>query len=414
MNNIFKISYRNLLRNSRRTMLTASLITLGVVFVLVYSSLAGSFKGYMIGQITDSMMGHVQIHKKGFVASVENLPLDKNLNQKQLDKIDEFIKENKMVESYSYRIKFGAMFSNFVSSTNIRLNAVVPENEFKTLPQLKDRLKGLTDKQNILKKGEILVPELLARGMKVKVGDTIVLVANNKSGSVNGINLKVAGIVEQISGPGGRDGYIHIDDAKKVLRIKGTEVSEIVVRLNDVSLVPKMIKELQPLGELLNQNDKPSFEVHPWTKLSPFYNIIKMLDVMNIAIQIILISIVLISILNVMIMSVYERIKEVGTISAMGTPPSTIVKLFLTEGLMLGVFGAILGGAVSFVIVKILYMMEISYSFGKQSTLILQPTLGLYEIIVVGVIVIFISLIASVSPAIKASKLDPVEALRTN
>ena len=175
-----------------------------------------------------------------------------------------------------------------------------------------------------------------------------------------------------------------------------------------------MQKELLPLTKIMNKNNKPSFEVHPWTKLSPFYNIIKMLDVMNIAIQIILISIVLISILNVMIMSVYERIKEVGTIAAMGTPPSTIVKLFLTEGLMLGIFGAIIGSIVSTIIVKVLYMMEISYAFGKQSSLILQPTLGLTEVLVVSIIVIIISLIASVSPAIKASKLDPVEALRTN
>ena len=139
-----------------------------------------------------------------------------------------------------------------------------------------------------------------------------------------------------------------------------------------------------------------------------------MLDVMNIAIQIILISIVLISILNVMIMSVYERIKEVGTISAMGTPPKTIVKLFLTEGLMLGIFGAIIGSVVSLIIVEVLYMMEISYSFGKQSSLILQPTLSFSEVGIVSIIVIIIALIASVSPAIKASKLDPVEALRTN
>ena len=66
--NILKISYRNLKRNHRRTLLTASLITLGVVFVLVYTAMAGSFKGYMVGQITDSMMGHLQIHKKSFTS----------------------------------------------------------------------------------------------------------------------------------------------------------------------------------------------------------------------------------------------------------------------------------------------------------------------------------------------------------
>ncbi|RLA73527.1 MAG: ABC transporter permease [Epsilonproteobacteria bacterium] len=409
--NILKISYRNLLRNSRRTILTASLITLGVVFVLVYTAMAGSFKNYMIGQITDSMMGHIQIHKKGFVASVDNLPLDKNLKAKDLELIEEQLKNNKYVESYSFRIKFGSMFSNFMTTTNIRLNAINSKDEFATLPALTERFVGFNGE---LKKGEIIVPELLAKGMKVKVGDPIVLVANNKSGSVNGINLKIAGVVERISGPGGRDGYINMVDAKKVLRIKGVEVSEIVVRLKDVDMLEKAMKSLQPILGEKNKMGKPKYELHSWTKLSPFYNIIKMIDVMNISIQIILISIVLISILNVMIMSVYERIKEIGTIAAMGTPPKTIIKLFLSEGLMLGIFGAIVGSLVSILIVFGLNIAKISYSFGKESDLILNPTLSITQVVTVSLIVIFISLIASISPAIKASKLDPVEALRTN
>jgi len=190
MNNILKISYRNLKRNHRRTLLTSSLITLGVVFVLVYTALSGSFKSYMVGEITDSSMGHIQIHKKGFVESVENLPLDKNLDAKSIEYIEKFLKNSKYIESYSYRIKFGGMFSNFVESTNIRLNAINPEQEFVTLPALKNRLVNFN---GILNKGEILVPEIISKGMGVKVGDPIVLVANNKSGSVNGVNLNVAG-----------------------------------------------------------------------------------------------------------------------------------------------------------------------------------------------------------------------------
>lgn len=410
MKNILKISYRNLLRNHRRTLLTTSLITLGVIFVLVYTALAGSFKSYMIGQITDSSMGHIQIHKKGFVASVENLPLDKNLNDKAIQYLEQFLNDSKYIKSYSYRIKFGGTFSNFVSTTNIRLNAINPKMEFDTLPLLKDRLLDFDE----LKKGGILVPELIAKGMNVKKGDPIVLVANNKKGSVNGINLKVSGLVERISGPGGRDGYIHIDDAKQLLRIKGVEVSEIVIRLNNSENLKEAMKELSPILTKLNQKNKPAFEIHTWQQLSPFYNIVKMLDIMNLAIQIILISIVLISILNVMIMSVYERIKEIGTIAAMGTGPNTIVKLFLTEGLLLGILGAVLGGVISLSIVEILNMAQITYSFGRQSDLILEPVLALKDVFTVGLIVIAISLIASISPAIKASKLDPVEALRSN
>lgn len=411
MNNILKISYRNLKRNGRRTLLTASLITIGVVFVLIYTALSGSFKSYTVGQITDSLMGHIQIHKKGYVASVDNLPLDRNLNVKMLEFIEPQLKENALIESYSYRIKFGAMFSNFTSTTNIRLNAIIPEQEFKTLPLLEGRI---TDMNVTFKPGEIIVPELLIKGMDVKIGDTIVLVANNKNGSVNGINLKVAGIVGQIMGPGGRDGYIHMEDAKKALRMNNDlEVSEIVIRLKDVEKLGVAEKSLQPILEKVNKEGKSVFEIHTWEKLSPFYNIIKMIDIMNISIQTILISIVLISILNVMMMSVFERVREIGTIAAMGTPPLTIVKLFLCEGLMLGIFGAVLGSVLSSGIVYILNIVKITYSFGQQSGLELAPKLSLGEIGSVSLVVILISLVASISPAIKASRLDPVEALRS-
>lgn len=411
MNNILKISYRNLKRNYRRTLLTASLITIGVIFVLIYTAMSGSFKSYTVGQITDSLMGHIQIHKKGYVASVDNLPLDKNLNAKMVEFIESKLEANPFIESYSYRIKFGAMFSNFTSTTNIRLNAIDPEDEFPTLPLLESRI---SDMNGTFKPGEIIVPELLIKGMDVKIGDTIVLVANNKNGSVNGINLKVAGIVGQVMGPGGRDGYIHIEDAKKALRMNNElEVSEIVIRLKNVEKLKEAEKSLQPILEKLNKEGKPVLEIHTWQQLSPFYNIIKMIDVMNISIQIILISIVLISILNVMIMSVFERVREIGTIAAMGTPPLTIVKLFLCEGLMLGVFGAVVGSIFSLGIVYLLNMVKITYSIGQQSGLILTPSLGLSEILSVSIIVILISLVASISPAIKASRLDPVEALRT-
>ena len=412
MKNIIKIAFRNLKRSSRRTLLTAALITIGVIFVLVYSALSSSFKAYMVGEITDSMMGHIQIHKKGYIASVDNLPLDKNLNKKQIDKVLEVLDNNPYVESYTFRIKLGGMFSNYVSSTNIRLNAIDPEKERKTLPLFEKRIQE--SEAHLLKQGEMLIPELLAKGMGVKKGDTSVLVVNNQQGSVNGLNLKVVGIVAPISGPGGRDGYFHIEDAKKILRITEHEVSEIVVRIKDVSKLQEAMKSMQSLATIKNQKGKPVFEIHAWTKLSPFYNIVKMLDLMDISIKIILISIVLISILNVMIMSVYERIKEIGTIAAMGTPPSTIVKLFLTEGFMLGVFGAIMGSIISFTIVQVIDTIGISFAFGRQSDLVLHPSLQGSDIIAVSIIVIVIALIASISPAFKAAKLNPVDALRQN
>ncbi|MBW1769291.1 MAG: ABC transporter permease, partial [Deltaproteobacteria bacterium] len=233
MFNLLKIAARNLRRYRRRTILTASLIVTGVVFVLVFVAVTGSFKAMMIGQITDSFLGHIQIHRKGYVASIDSLPLTMNLGFQAVKKVEKTIHEISGIEAYSPKIKFGGMFSNFIETTNIRLNGVYPEKEMKTVPLFPSRI---IEGGKIIKKGEILVPELLAKGMKVKVGDTVVVIATNKDGSVNGKQFRVGGIVESSTGPGGRDGYIHIEDAVEILRMDNMEISEIAVRLKDFGL----------------------------------------------------------------------------------------------------------------------------------------------------------------------------------
>lgn len=412
MNNILKIAARNLRRYKRRTLLTSILITLGVVAVLLFVSVSGSFKALMIGQITDSMMGHLQIHRKGYMASMDSLPLNRNMQGKQIAKMKQILDENEAVEAYSMRLKLGAMFSNFNETTNIRLTAINPKQELKTAPMLQDRfIEG--EKEGLLAKGEILIPELIAKGMKVKLGDTIVLVATNKDGSVNGQPFVVRGILEGISGPGGRDGYIQLADAKSLLRIEGKEVSEIAIRLKDMDKLEPVFGALKTqLADFKNKKDKPVFEIHTWEKLSPFSKIANMIDLMTLFIKIMLVAIVLVSIMNVMVMSVYERINEIGTIAAIGTPPGKIMALFLTEGLLLGVFGTLLGVVFSLIGVAAMNISGISFDFGRQKGLELAPTIATADVLMVVVIVIAIAVLGSLQPAWKAAKMDPITALR--
>ncbi len=417
MRNLFKIAVRNLLRFRRRTLLTTSLICLGVVFVLVFNSVTGSFKDLMIGQITDSFLGDVQIHRRGYVASIDNLPLTMNLTGKDLVLIEKALANTKGIASYSARIKFGGLFSNFNESTNIRINGVDPEKEFATVPLLPSRIingdKGAKSLSNPLMKGSILVPELLARGLNLKTGDTAVVVATNKDGSVNGKTFKVSGILESATGPGGRDGYIHIDDAREILRIRNKEVSEIALNLKNLGGAKQVAKALQTsLAGALNKKGKPKFEVHPWPKLTPFANIANMIDVITFFIRLILIAVVLISILNVMMMSVYERVREIGTISAIGTPPRTILSLFLIEGFCLGVFGAIVGVVLGGGIIFVLNTIEIPFQFGRGGSFVLAPTVHPLEVTLVSALVVAISILASLQPAFQASRMEPIDALR--
>jgi len=411
MRNVLKIAARNLWRYKRRTLLTSILITLGVTSVLLFVSVSGSFKNMMIGQITDSMLGHIQIHRKGYLSSMDSLPLDRNFTEKQVKKIKKMLAGDPDVEAFSPRIRLGAMFSNFTETTNIRLSAVNPEMEMKTVPLLAGRIiKGKKD--SLIGRGEILIPELIAKGMKVKIGDSIVLVANNKDGSVNGQTFTVRGVLEGISGPGGRDGVMHIQDARELLRIEKGEASEVAIRLNNMDRIQAVYDRLQQeLGTIKNTKGKPVFEIHTWEKLSPFSNIAKMIELMTISMKLIMIAIVLISILNVMIMSVYQRVREIGTMSAIGTAPGRIMGLFLAEGLSLGLIGIAFGNIIGVLGIYILNIHPIRFAFGRMENLLLKPTINASDLFWVSAVVLVVSVFASLQPAYKASKMEPVDAL---
>jgi putative ABC transport system permease protein len=421
MLNILKIAIRNLARFHRRTLLTSTLITLGIVAVLLFMATAGSFKAMMIGQFTDAVLGHIEVHRKGYVASIDTLPLNLNMQPATVGKVEEVLNQLDVVEAYSERVKLGAMFSNFTETTSVRVNGIDPEKEAATTPLLPGRVVEGNKAGALLKPGEILIPTLLARGMKVKVGDTVVLVATNREGSVNGKTFTVRGIMEAVTGPSGRDGYILIDDARSLLRMTQPEVSEIAIRLKNPAQLDRMYAQLsQELAGIAGGDGKldvakkgggGGLEVHTWAALSPFSNIANMIDLLTLFIKVMLVSIVLISILNVMVMAVYERIREIGTIAAIGTPPRRILSLFLTEGLLLGLGGAALGTAISLVAIYALNVWKITFNFGQQQGLVLSPAISVRDVAIIAGLVVLMALLASLQPAWKASRMDPVRAL---
>jgi putative ABC transport system permease protein len=467
MLDILKIAGRNLLRYKRRTVLTGVLISIGLVAVMLFIAVAGSFKNMMVGQFTDSMVGHMQVHRRGYMGAMESLPVDRNMRPRMLVKLYEVLDRTPEVEAWSPRVKLMAMFSNFAKTTSIRLNGVYPDREVATVPLIANRVFEGGKTEPFVVPGEIQVPQLLAEPMSLKVGDTVVLVATNKDGSVNGKTFVVRGIMESMSGPGGRDGYIHIDDARSLLRIeeeevdvdvlarhglaevpkepqekqslfggspeperrsyleetkelfqtkewgRASEVSEIAIRLKDPAHLDQTLQEMDAaVADLKNKKGMSIFQLHPWQQFVPFSKIANMIDLMNLFIKIILVSVVLISIMNVLIMAVYERIREIGTISAIGTPPRRILTLFLTEGLLLGMLGTVIGTAVSLVTIAVLNARTLTFSFGRQENLVLVPTIGAGDVVAIGLLTVLVAVLASLQPAWKASRMDPITALR--
>lgn len=409
---VLKLSARNLMRYHRRTLLTAGLITIGVVAMLLFVSAAGSFKQVMIGQITDSLLGHLQVHRRGYLASVDNLPLNLNIGAGMVERVRGELKAEPEIAAYSVRLKLGAMFSNFNETTSIRLNGVDPEAEDAAAPGLRSRIIEGDRDGALVKPGQLLIPDLIAKGMKVKVGDSVVLVATNRDGSVNGKNFVVRGVLEPVTGPGGRDGYLHEQDARELLRMEQPEAMEIAIRLRDLRVLDRVEASLRErLEKLTNPQGKPALELHSWKAVSPFANIAGMIDLMTLFIRIMLVAIVLVSVMNVMLMAVYERIREIGTLAAIGTPPRRILGLYVGEGLLLGLLGAVVGVLISLAIVALLNQFPLQFPFGRQ-IVTLYPSLSVGEVITVSLLVVGMAVVASLQPAWRASRMDPIQALR--
>jgi putative ABC transport system permease protein len=116
--------------------------------------------------------------------------------------------------------------------------------------------------------------------------------------------------------------------------------------------------------------------------------------------------------MNVMLMSVYERVKEIGTIAAMGTMPRTILSMFVIEGLSLGVLGILIGDAVAAATIFVIRAVGPTFNFGRETGLVLSPQVDLWQMLIVSAVVLLVAVVGTVQPAFKASRMEPVEALR--
>jgi putative ABC transport system permease protein len=199
----------------------------------------------------------------------------------------------------------------------------------------------------------------------------------------------------------------------EILRMEEPEISEIAIRITDFGKLHAVYNSLTAaLAGERNKQGKSVFEVHTWEGLTPFYNVVRMIDIMTIFIKIMLIAIVLISVMNVMIMAVYERIREIGTITAIGTMPGKVLSMFVIEGFLLGVLGAVAGNAIGIGIIYIVKASRITFDFGRQTGLVLSPAVELRDILTISLIVIVVAVLGSLQPAFKASRMEPIKALR--
>ncbi len=400
------IAWRNIGRNKYRSLITLSGISLGLASLIFIRAFIDGADSQMVENYTSFFSGHIQIHKKDFHKKMSlELSIENPLS------IEKILKSNPNVKAYSERIKDYALISSAENSSGILLMGIDPFTE----PQV-TTLNRHIKKGKFLSKGkdnEIVIGKKLAENLNVDLNEKVVIMSQGYDGSMAAGAYRICGILDT--------GAEEIDKGIALITIKAAQ--ELLVMDNKISEIAIRTKEAFTADEI-TQSIKEKlclscYEVLSWKEISPLT--VQWLEFdrafSNIILFIVLI-VVAASILNTMLMSVMERIKEIGIMLALGTRPRNIVLMVGWESFFLGIIGTLIGTSIGSIMVY--YFGKTGIDLSKFSHALEAYYTGsvIYPKIVVGyitlwvLIVLLTSIIASLYPAYKASRLKPVEALR--
>lgn len=411
MDTLLKIGIRNVRRNLRRTLITILAIFVGVVVMLLTRGLVNGIQGNLKSSVTEVQLGDMQVHAKGYVDSMEGAPLTPNLPQ-------DFVTAEMVAaaggEAVAPRINFGGMISNGDRSTMVLAQSVDPAKEYAVTP----RKKAVISEGRALEPGDTGVAVLatgLAKALDVKIGSTITILTNTATGAMNATDLVVVGLVAAGNAlENKRLAVVPLADAQALLKMNGV-VTEFAVRVppgkgDDVTLQvqERLIRSLAAKGG-------PETEVHTWKQLMP--TIDQMMKAQNFVLALIIgiiFFIVLVGIINTMLMSVFERVREIGTMMAMGMRRPQVITVFMFEALTLGILGALFGAVAGILLVMGIDAMEIPLTTpGAAVPMPLRTMLDVFFPIKAIIIATISALIAAIYPAWQASKLKPIDAIRS-
>ncbi|MGF1697062.1 ABC transporter permease [Vibrio kyushuensis] len=354
----FRIAYLNLKRNGRRSLLSVLIVAIAV-FALTS---AGGFGLYTYDSLKESTArdtGHLTLSQPGFFEKDEETPLANGLSN--TDTIVKQLLTNQSVRGVQPRIEFTGLVSNGTKST-IFVGSGVNEREFDMKGPFLDIREGKT-LSNIQSprydetEPEVMLAVDLARNLSVSIGDWVTLLATTSDGALNAYDFKVRGIYSTgVPELDKRQLYLHINSVQDLLA--SDKVSTLSVFLYGTEQTAET--QLWVEDKLASIALAQEIEVTPWQDRAFFYTRVKDLyDRIFGIMGAVMALVVFVALFNTMTMSVTERTREIGTLSALGTYPNEIVSGFIREAGLLALIGSLIGGIITLLTSLILMVADV-------------------------------------------------------
>jgi len=398
-----RLAWRYLWRNHRRTIVMLSAISVGAWAMIFMTALTRGMVDQMIADGISVIPGHVQVHNPDYLddPSVNNriALTDAELEQR-------FGEAG--FAAWASRVRVPAVITSERESRGVTLLGIDPDAErafsFVDYGKVDGRfLEGPDD-------NGVVIGAKLAETLETTVGKRIVLMSQDPDNEIADRGFRVVGLFHaNMDVYEETYAFIGKRTAQKMLRI-GDTVSELVFVGSDY-------RNVEPVYEKVSAAVDDSVKVSRWTEVDTYLG--TMLGVMDgfMLIWVIVIFLALsFGLVNTLVMAVFERVREIGLMLALGMKPMSILGQIIIESMMLLAVGLLIGDVLAYVTVKPLESgVDISIvakgmeMFGASS--ILYPKLYMDDVILSNVVVLVLGFLASLSPAWRASRYEPVEAI---
>ena len=401
-----KLAWRNMWRNWRRTAIALVAIVLGLILLLFMDGLIQGSDQAIFGNAVRLYGGNIQIHAPGFLEKASRLPL---LPLANADGIVQAARAQPHVTSVAQRINTGGMVSSREGSYPVAITGLEPAVEASHSIQAENVTAG-----RFLLPGDgdaILIGKGLANLLKVQAGDRVTLLGRGTHEVMRQRTMTVVGIYDLGMAEAEKGAvFITLGEAQTLYDLRN-QVTEVTVSLQKVG------QENQVLPAL--RKALPGAEVDSWDTLMP-----EMRQTMDTKAAVtsffgfIVLLIASIGILNLMLMAVFERTREMGVLAALGMKGRQIMGLFLLEGALIGVVGALIGCGLGVLMLLVLGRVGIDFSsmssMGEITALMgnrIYPSFTLTKIVTLGGAVAVIAALATLYPAWQAARKEPATSL---
>ena len=394
-----KIALRNIFRNRRRSAITLAVIVFGAIGLILFGGYkAITFRG--LRESTIRRIGHLQLFKAGYAKAESQKPLEYGLENAVA--IRKEIERDPRVKTTAAQITLMGLISNGDKSETYIATAVEPEKDHVMNAH---RLVGGTELPEH-EPDAILIGRGLATSLHVKPNDYLTLMTTTVTGSLNAMDVRVAGIITM--------GVKEYDDRAITMPIAGAQQLLQTNKIEKLLVFLNQTEQTAAVEAAIQKKFAGRLEAKNWSQLASFYHQVVMLyNGIFGFLGLIVFGTVIFSVANTIVMSVFERTREIGTLLAVGTKRGRVWRMFFAEGFLIGVIGGVLGILAGIALAQLINSGNVmlppppGYTVGYRLRILMQPPV----LVTSFMISVLTATLSAILPAWKASRMKIVDAL---